>query len=332
MLYKNHGKWMYDFMKSGARHRQGGFRTKQDAAIAEVMARKNLKGMNTDFIGLCESRLKELETRRTPKWFKENKLLIEKLVQLWGKKKEVSRKDVEDVINETSLTSKTNANAQLKMIKALFKHGQEREIWSTDPTSKIKKFPVAKKRKYIPSMEDVRAVLTAAKPLDRLYLMCLAHSMGRVNAINQLRWEDIRDNHISLYTRKARNSDVKEIIIPMNNVLRETIGQLPVVGKYVFINPKTGKPYVYRKRLLKGLCTKTKVKTFTFHAIRHFTASLLDSKNVPLTTIQKLLGHERASTTDIYLQELRGTVTRAMDELGEIIPHQIPHDQNEQKV
>lgn len=332
MLYKNHGKWMYDFEKSGARHRKGGFKTKQDAAIAEVMARKNLKGMNTDFIGLCESRLKELETRRTPKWFKENKLLIEKLTPLWGKKKEVTRKDVEDFINETSKTSKTNANAQLKMIKALFKHGQERDMWAVDPTDKIKKFPVGKNRKYIPTIEDVRAVLTVAKPLDRLYLMCLAHSMGRVNAINQLRWVDVRENHISLYTRKARNSDIKEIIIPMNQVLRDTIKQIPVVDDFVFINPRSKKPYVYRKRLLQGLCVKAKVKTFTFHAIRHFTASLLDSKHVPLTTIQKLLGHERASTTDIYLQELRGTVTRAMDELGEIIPHQIPHDQNGKEV
>jgi integrase len=160
--------------------------------------------------------------------------------------------------------------------------------------------------------------------------------MGRVNAINQLRWEDIRDNHISLYTRKARNSDIKEIIIPINEVLRETIKQIPVVDDFVFINPRTKKPFVYRKRLLKGLCEKAAVKPFTFHAIRHFTASLLDSKNVPLTTIQKLLGHERASTTDIYLQELRGTVTKAMEELEEITPHKmhhkIHHEQKEEEV
>ncbi|MDA8241030.1 MAG: hypothetical protein M0Z67_11755 [Nitrospiraceae bacterium] len=70
MIYKHHGKWMFDFWKNGVRHRKGGYKTKQDAAIAEVLARKNLKGMNTDFIRLCESRLKELETRRTGKWFK----------------------------------------------------------------------------------------------------------------------------------------------------------------------------------------------------------------------------------------------------------------------
>ncbi|MCG6551351.1 MAG: tyrosine-type recombinase/integrase [Candidatus Magnetominusculus sp. LBB02] len=180
---------------------------------------------------------------------------------------------------------------------------------------------MAKKRKYIPPIEDVIAVLSAAKPHDRLYLLCLTHSMGRVTAINQLRWVDIRENQISLYTRKARNSDLKEIIIPMNDILRDTLKQIPMVGEYVLINPKTGKPYVYRKCLLKTLCKNAKVTPFTFHSIRHFTASLLDSKKVTLTTIQKLLGHERATTTDIYLQELRGTTTEAMKQL-EVIHHQ----------
>src|SRR5208337_2435775 len=106
-----------------------GYKTKQAAAEAEVMARKNLKGMNSDFISLCESRLRELKTRRTFKWFQENKNLIDKLVPLWAKKKEITRQDVEAFLNHT--TSHTNANSQLKVLKALFKHGQEREMWNS---------------------------------------------------------------------------------------------------------------------------------------------------------------------------------------------------------
>lgn len=319
MQYKHHGKWMFSFWKAKVRHRKGGFKTKQDAAIAEVMARKNLKGMNLDFTLLCENRLRELKSRRTPKWFHENELLINRLVELWGRKKEITRQDVEDYV--TSITAKSQANAQLKMIKALFKHGIEKEIWTEDPTARIKKFPVAKSRKYIPPLEDLKLVLALADPMDRLYLLVLAHSLGRVNAVNQLRWPDIHDNDISLYTRKARNSDLKEIKVPSNEVLRATLKQIPVLGEFVFMNPKTGKPYVYRKRLLKGLCKKAKVKYFTFHCIRHLTASLLDSKNVPLTDIQKLLGHERATTTDIYLQSLRGSTDESVKHLECIATH-----------
>ncbi|MDA8241031.1 MAG: tyrosine-type recombinase/integrase [Nitrospiraceae bacterium] len=184
---------------------------------------------------------------------------------------------MDEFLNQTALTSKTNANARLKMLRALFRHGIEHELsWK-----------------------------------------------------KQLKWTDIRPNHISLYTRKARNSDVKEIVIPMNNVLRETIKQIPVVGDYVFINPKTGQPYVYRKRFLKTLCKNAGVQPFTFHSIRHFSASLLDNKNVPLTTIQRLLGHERATTTDIYLQELRGTTFEAIRQLEEIVPTNTPHQKKD---
>jgi hypothetical protein len=102
------------------------------------MARKNLKGMNTDFIGLCESRLKELETRRTPKWFKENKLLIEKLVPLWGKKKEVTRQDVEDFINETAKTSRPTPTHTVENAKSFIRHGLEREMWNADRLTRLK--------------------------------------------------------------------------------------------------------------------------------------------------------------------------------------------------
>lgn len=268
-----------------------------------------------DFIRLCESRLKELETRRSPKWFKENQLLLEKLILLWGRKKEIIRDDIEKVLNETAKTSHFNANAQLKMIKALFNHGIEKEWLVSNPAGKIKKYPVAKAKKYIPSQEDIKKVFRIAKPLDRLYLLVLAHTLGRVSAVNQLKWEDIQPNFITLYTRKARNSDLKAITIPINKTLSETIKQIPKEGEYVFINPKTGKPYEYRKKLLKTLCNKAKVRYFSFHALRHFGASKLDNAGVPLTDIQAILGHERATTTDIYLQSLRGSTKKALKQL-----------------
>ncbi|MCL5423385.1 MAG: tyrosine-type recombinase/integrase [Nitrospirae bacterium] len=317
-VYRHRGLWRYDFLKHGVRHRKSGYPTKESARIAEAQARKNLRGTNTDFIGLCESRLKELETRRTGKWFKENKLLIEKLILLWAKKKEITRQDVEGVINQTAQTSHTNANAQLKMIKALFNHGIERDWLVINPAAKIKKFPVAKARKYIPEQDDIKKVIRVAGPIDRLYLLVIAHTLGRITAVNRLRWEDITPSHITLYTRKARNSDLKAITIPMNRVLSETIKQIPREGEYLFINPKTGKPYDYRKRLLRTLCKKAEVRYFSYHALRHFGASKLDHAGVPLTDIQAILGHERATTTDIYLQSLRGSTKKALKELEDL--------------
>ena len=56
---------------------------------------------------------------------------------------------------------------------------------------------------------------------------------------------------------------------------------------------------------MKNLCKKAQVKIFGFHAIRHFFAvSLIQSHQAGLTDIQLLLGHQRATTTDIYLKSV----------------------------
>jgi len=243
-------------------------------------------------------------------------LLIKKLIPLWGRTKEITREDVEEFLN--MMTSAHNANAHLRMIRALFQHGVDRGWLRINPAGKITPYPIQKKKKYIPPVEDIKKVLEAAEPEDRLYLLVMIHTLGRMSAVNNLKWEDIREDYLTLYTRKSRHSNVKEIKIPLNRVLKEALEQIPRQGEYVFINPKTGMPYDYRKKLLIGLCKKAKCKRFTFHALRHWGASKLDSARVPITTIQALLGHERATTTDIYLQSLRGSSQKAMRKLEDL--------------
>lgn len=41
-----------------------------------------------------------------------------------------------------------------------------------------------------------------------------------------------------------------------------------------------------------------------YHALRHHAAGCMADANVPLTAIQAILGHEVATTTDIYLKSL----------------------------
>jgi len=82
--------------------------------------------------------------------------------------------------------------------------------------------------------------------------------------------------------------------------------------------PKTGQPYQYRKRLLRGLGEKAGVKYFSYNCLRHFGASKLDSRGVPLTHIQKTPGHERVTTTGIYQQSLRGGTDEAVKKLEDL--------------
>ena len=93
-----------------------------------------------------------------------------------------------------------------------------------------------------------------------------------------------------------------------------------------FSNPY-GKPYKARRRFMAGLCKRASIRGFGFHALRHFVASVLDSKNVPLKQIQLILGHSKPTTTDRYLGNIHQGQKVFMDRISEaLIPETIPEN------
>jgi integrase len=82
---------------------------------------------------------------------------------------------------------------------------------------------------------------------------------------------------------------------------------------YVFSNPTMVSKYpdnpekwcyIYRDKFLHTLCRRAGVPEIGYHTLRHLTASEMANRGASLTDIQKVLGHERATTTDGYLQSL----------------------------
>jgi integrase len=71
-------------------------------------------------------------------------------------------------------------------------------------------------------------------------------------------------------------------------------------------------PYQDRKRIMRTLCRKTGVRYFRFHPLRHFGASVLDREGVSIGSIQRLLGHENRTTTEIYLHSIGEAEREAM--------------------
>jgi integrase len=47
--------------------------------------------------------------------------------------------------------------------------------------------------------------------------------------------------------------------------------------------------------------------------LRHAGVSLMDNNNVPLSAIQKILGHENRTTTEIYLHSSKNIERQAME-------------------
>ena len=324
-VYRHRDKWTYDFEKNGKRDRQGGFPTRKQAVEGEAKARSTTPKINMDFARLCTSRLQELASRRTKGHWERNVLIFEKLMDKWGHKREITMVDVEELLGEISQESKHKANRYLAMIKALFRHGIKRKLVDYDPTIGVDPYGIKKERKYIPPEEDMEKVLNLAPKEFKDYLITLLHTAGRMREINKLKWEDVNldEDYLVLRTRKAKNSDVAERKVPLTKTLKSILEALPRKGEYVFSHPD-GTRYDNRIKMIRSLCKKAKVKRFTFHNLRHYSASKLANAGVAITDIQEILGHTRPTTTDNYLQAIKGSVRNAIDKLENPPPEPPP--------
>jgi len=150
--------------------------------------------------------------------------------------------------------------------------------------------------------------------------------MARVGEVNRLTWDDVNleARYVVLYTRKKKGGHLTPRKIPMTRRLFEILSRLneqrDPVKPWVFWHKYWSRqdrrfvegPYRNRNRLMKKLCAKAGVRHFSFHALRHSGASMMEGRNVPVGTIQSILGHENRSTTEIYLHTLGDSERKAI--------------------
>ena len=75
--------------------------------------------------------------------------------------------------------------------------------------------------------------------------------------------------------------------------------------------------WIYRDKFFATLCEKAAVPRMGYHNLRHRAACNMIARGAVLTDIQQILGHERATTTDLYLRSLGFNALRDAAELME---------------
>jgi integrase len=183
----------------------------------------------------------------------------------------------------------------------------------------VRKLPEVRNPRYVPPAEDFWKVYDLAEGQDRVMLLTFLHTAGRRGEIFRLTVSDIdfQNNRIRLATKKRTGGNLEYDWLPMTAELKKELSwwleNRPLKKKaHVFMCLETrkfqfehyGEPYVYRAKFMKSLCAKAGIKTFGFHAIRHLTASQLYSMGYSVATIQALLRHKSAGTTERYLRTL----------------------------
>lgn len=164
---------------------------------------------------------------------------------------------------------------------------------------------------YVPPLEDFLEVERVATGQDLVLMTTFLHTAGRRSMVFGLRWADVdfARGRITLRHRKPRDGSEQKVNLAMTDELHPALMEhrRAAVNKWVFVQRRgqhKGKPFSENRGFPQDLCELAGVNPFGCHGIRGLTATLLHKRGVGLAEIQAILGHARATTTNLYLRHL----------------------------
>ena len=124
----------------------------------------------------------------------------------------------------------------------------------------------------------------------------------RLNEVLSARWDDI-DVENRVFKIRAGNTKSKKIrSIPLNDSALDVLASLDTRGEFehLFINRRTGKPYVNITKVWHRLRKKAGLPHLRLHDLRHQFASFLVNDGRTLYEVQQILGHSTPKVTMRY--------------------------------
>lgn len=188
-------------------------------------------------------------------------------------------------------------NRKLSILRAML--NQAKADGFNVPGFKIKEIPDKESRppKYF-TVEELELIYKE----DDLYphwWKFLANTGLRMGEMRQLRIEDIHKDSIHVVSSAAqRTKSGKWRYIPINKSARESLDRFDMSGEYLLPSQHNDSPITRFRRI----CERAGIKKekWGVHCLRHTFASHLVMSNVPLRTVQILLGHASIQTTERY--------------------------------
>ena len=295
------------------------FKRKKDALEWETLARncrEDLKRstLTASYSAVVTGYLKYSEARHSAGNFRDKVRAFRKLsdfVRGDTPITEVSYAQVEECLNRTKVeVSAHRANRDLTHYLACWSWAVTAMQIPSDCPWKIRRFREDEKDKYVPPVEDFWKVYNNEDAQTQRILLAFLHTAARKMEIFNLRWSDVnfKEKTVTLETGKRRGGRRRHKI-PMSETLQTALQEqrfLTGFNEFIFINPETKRQYTSAGQMMHRACKRAGVRPFGFHAIRHLSASMLAKSDLPLTSVQAILRHQKITTTAHYIHHLTG--------------------------
>lgn len=133
-----------------------------------------------------------------------------------------------------------------------------------------------------------------------MLIVAIGTGMRRGDQLN-LRWEKVDFQLGVIYVPNSKTGN--SYPVPMNKEVRGVLLGLRRKSKdkeYVFVNPKTGKPYTEVKKGFAKARELANIKNLHWHDLRHTSGTRMAEAGFSEATIGELMGHCDSKTTRRY--------------------------------
>lgn len=257
--------------------------------------------------------------------YKDSERQADEWLEYFGRNKnikEIKPTDIQKYIRHLKSRKLKNSsiNRQLAGLKRAYNIMIDDELITYNPCKKVKLLEDEGRRyRYLTKNEWNR--LKKELPPETLAIVSVALLTGfRKRNVLQLRWEQIDLNLRTIELLKTENKGKKYIKISISDTLYNLLMTLePKKSGYVFVNPKTGKPYTSIKKSFNNALNRAEITDFHFHDLRRTVGTWLLTSGVDIRTVQNILAHSDVRTTERYLALTNEQNIKAMGVLNSYV-------------
>ena len=259
-------------------------------------------------------------TPRKRSWGRDEELYRLRIKAVFGHKRlnQITRQQIQSfhtALMHEGLAAAT-CNHHIKLMKHALNLAIDWGMLDKNPVARVSLFFEDNKIEHYLNDTELERLLTVLhanrnSPVSLIALFLLSTGC-RLNEVLSAKWSDV-DLDKGVFTIRATNSKSKRLrAVPLNGTALEVLKQLDTPGKfdYLFINRKTGKPYVNITKVWQRLRTAAGLKHLRLHDLRHQYASFLVNNGRTLYEVQQILGHSDPKVTMRYAH----LSTRALQE------------------
>lgn len=221
---------------------------------------------------------------------------------------QVKKEDVDSFLSQLSKEGYTlkSVSRKLNSIKTFFKFLKANDFIEFNPAQEIPHPKYETKPPRILSKTEYRALRDACKHDARTSAIVeLFLQTGlRISELASLKLSNVKDRELTIIPTGKR----EERAIPLNRAAKEALEdylkERPKSDeKRVFIT-KTGRPFLIRniRTVIDRFFKLAGIPDAKVNDLRHTFIVHHLANGVPLTTISKIVGHKRLSTTEKYLE------------------------------